>query len=67
MPRPFNTSQPLGQIMQRKNWTAMEVSRATGIHPRTLTDYLAGTKPIQPHHLWNLADILGCTIADLLG
>lgn len=49
----------LGKVMAFRDLTASEVASASGVHPRTLTEYLAGREPIRPQHLQRLADALG--------
>lgn len=60
MPRHFPTHTPLGYQMSALGWTAADFSAITGIHNRTLTDYLAGRKDLLPHHLIAAASVLGC-------
>lgn len=66
MARPFNTSTPLGQFMQSEGYNVMEVSHISGIYVRTLSDYLAGRKPIPDYHLNDLADALGVQPEELV-
>lgn len=66
MPRPYPTHQPLGRIMAEQGWTAAELAAATGIYPRTLTEYLAGRKPFLDHHLSDIALALDVPAADLI-
>lgn len=51
MSRQFNTSTPLGQLMWQRGYTVKGLERATGISYRTISDYLAGRKPIIPKHI----------------
>ena len=66
MSRPFNTSQPLGKIMFAQRWTVTEMSAASSINARTLSDYLAGRRVISERHLMDLADVLDVDPADLI-
>lgn len=56
--RRFNTSTNLGKIMVVRGVTATQTSSETGIHPRTLTEYLAGRKKPTARHLMELAAYL---------
>lgn len=66
MSRQFSRDTALGQIMFEEGWTAADMSAATGVHPRTLSDYLNQRRVIQPHHVGLLADALGCDEDELL-
>lgn len=66
MPRPFNTTQPLGKIMYAQRWTVAELAAATNINSRTLSDYLAGRRVIPERHLMDLATVLEVDGADLI-
>lgn len=65
MSRQFPTHTPLGHYMSTLGYTAADFSAVTNIHPRTLTEYLAGRKPMLPHHQVAAAEILDCDPADL--
>lgn len=61
--RPYSTATPLGRKMSELGLSKQEVVAATylagaGVHERTMSHYLAGTKPFQPHHLRALAELL---------
>lgn len=58
MSRPFNTSTPLGQILLERGLSVRELAEGTGIHSRTLSDYLANRVPILRHHLIEICDAL---------
>jgi transcriptional regulator with XRE-family HTH domain len=66
MSRQFSRETALGRLMAGDGWTAMEVSMASGVHPRTLSDYLNSRREIQVHHLTALAEVLGCDEEDLV-
>ena len=51
MGRPFNQSTPLGRIMYQRGISVKQLEHATGISYRTISDYLAGRKPIIPKHI----------------
>jgi hypothetical protein len=63
--RPFNTETPLGRIMWDRGFRVFEVAHATGINARTLTEYLAGRKPLKGSHLSLVADFLDVHPEDL--
>lgn len=65
MGRPFNTSQPLGQLMSAHHLTVKEVSYATEINERTLSDYLNGRKGISNKHLVRLCALFDCEPEEL--
>jgi DNA-binding Xre family transcriptional regulator len=52
--------------MVDRAWSAAELSRVSGVYHRTLTEYLAGRKPIHDHHLAPIADALDVDIEDLV-
>lgn len=67
MARTYSTITPLGQRMAMLGYTATDFAAVTGIHPRTLSDYLNGRRAIQSHHAFAAAEVLGvdaATIAD---
>lgn len=66
MPRPFNTSTPLGQIMARKGWSVTELAVVSGIHNVTISAYLSGRKQITAHHAWPISEALGIEVSDIL-
>lgn len=51
MSRPFNRSTPLGELMWQRGYTVKGLEQATGISYRTISDYLAGRKPIISQHI----------------
>lgn len=58
--RPYNTTMPLGQIMASQGWRMNEFAVASGVHVRTLSDYLAGRRVMLDYHLRDMAAVLGC-------
>lgn len=71
MSRPFNTCTPLGEALRASGMSLRDLSYASGVNERTLSDYLADPdeprhKPIRPHHLWAVADALDVTPDSLL-
>lgn len=56
--RPFNTATPLGKILYDRDIRAFQLAHATGINARTVTEYLAGRKPITRGHRALIADFL---------
>ena len=66
MPRPFSTETALGEALLDQGWTATEFSHASGIHPRTLTEYLAGRSRMSGRHLAAAADVLEIKAEDLV-
>lgn len=65
MPRHYPTHLPLGRRMAELGYTAQDFSAVTGIHSRTLTEYLAGRTTPLPHHLVTMADVLGVEASEL--
>ncbi len=61
----IRTITPLGLLMVDEGWTAHELSVASGVHARTLSNYLGGTE-ILDHHLVALADALDVDVDELL-
>lgn len=51
----------LAKLMAYRGLTATETARLSRVHPRTLTEYLAGRDEIRPHHLAMLAEVLECS------
>lgn len=51
MPKPFNKTTPLGQLMWQHGYTVNSLSHATGINVRIMSDYLAGRREFTPKHL----------------
>ena len=61
--KPFNTSTPLGRIMAIKGVMVRDVEGIPGCpNARVMSDYLAGRKPIAPHHRGALARGLGVDV-----
>ena len=58
MPRPFNTSQPLGKIMEHRQLRVKDVEAMSGISYRTISDYLAGRRDITDDHAVLLSEAL---------
>jgi len=54
------TDTPLGKRIVDCHFRIADVVRYTGIHHRTMTEYVAGRREIQWHHLVRLADFLKC-------
>lgn len=54
------TDTPLGARIVACHFRIADVVRYTGIHHRTMTEYVAGRRDIQWHHLVRLADFLKC-------
>jgi transcriptional regulator with XRE-family HTH domain len=66
MSRSFPTTTTIGRRMSMLGWTATEFATATGIHPRTLTEILAGRKEPSLAQ-WNaIAGVLGVDPAQLV-
>lgn len=65
MSRNYPVHTRLGQRMAMLGYTATDFSAITGVHQRTLTEYLAGRKLPLPAHLFKMAEILGVEPADL--
>lgn len=61
-----NRSTPLGSILHARGITAIQLSFATGIHPRTLSDYLGNHVPIRAHHLPLITSYLRVSAAQLM-
>lgn len=64
--RPLPTHTKLGQLMTEHGDRAYILSGKAGIPTRTLTEYLAGRKEIQPQHMTRLCDIYDCEPEDLI-
>jgi transcriptional regulator with XRE-family HTH domain len=63
--RPFSVALPIGRYAYTRGFTLMDLATLSGVHPRTLSDYVNGRKPINPKHLDRLADALGVKPQDL--
>lgn len=55
--RQYPTHTPLGRLMRHYGLRVMDVEARAGISHRTLTEYLAGRKRIQAHHLTALSQL----------
>lgn len=51
---------PLGAMIQARGVLVIDVVRATGIHPRTMTEYIAERKRPHVQHLISLCVYLDC-------
>lgn len=60
MARPFNASTPLGQMMRARAMSVQQLQAKTGIHNRTISNYLADREPILGSHLVRLCEALDC-------
>lgn len=65
MSRRFPTHTPLGQAMTAAGYTSSRMSALTGVHNRTLTEYLAGRAHPTLEHSAVLSDALGIAPEDL--
>ena len=61
MSRPFPTHTELGKRTLQAGFTKSELAAFSGVHERTLTEYLAGRKEMLPRHRRLLAKALGVT------
>lgn len=66
MSRAYPTITLLGQRMFELGYTKTDFCRATGIHERTMTEYLAARREPLPDHLWRMAEALDCSVGDLV-
>lgn len=65
--RRYPTHTKLGALMYERGLWASTVCRATGIYPRTMTEYLAGRKqPSRGNHI-KLCEYFDVPIEDLVG
>jgi plasmid maintenance system antidote protein VapI len=64
MSRQYPTDTILGARMHQLGWTATSFATECHIHPRTLTEYLAGRKDPTADHLFRMADVLGMDVED---
>lgn len=64
--RPHGTGSVLGEILVESGMNATQLSARSGVHPRTLTEYLSGRRRPLPHHLASLADALDVDPQELL-
>ena len=49
---------PLGRHIKAEGITVTRLSNVTQIHPRTISDYLAGRRQFNPGHLAKIAEAL---------
>ena len=56
--RPFSQDTPLGKLLAYRRLTATQLSARADIHPRILSDYLAGRKKPTAVHALRLAKVL---------
>lgn len=56
--RPHSTATVLGELLVDAGMTVFDLAVQSGVHNRTLTEYLAGRKAILPHHRLRIADVL---------
>jgi transcriptional regulator with XRE-family HTH domain len=66
MARHYPTHTHIGQLMSALGWTATDFAASTGIHPRTLTDILAGRRVPSRDQLESMADVLDVEVAALV-
>lgn len=59
MPRPFNTSSPLGKLMVQREISVDSLARMSAVNQRHLSDYLARRKYPSATHLKLISDALG--------
>lgn len=59
MGRPINTSTPLGRIMSAQGITVMQLARDCLVNERMISYYTSGQRPIAPHHLAIISEVLG--------
>lgn len=64
--RPVSDATRLGRMILKRGVTAGAVCAATGIYPRTMTEYLAGRKTPLPSTYLLLADALECQVDELM-
>ncbi len=65
MSRAYPIHTVLGARMYELGYTKAEFCRVTGIHDRTMTEYLAGRKAPLDDHVFRMADALECDADDL--
>lgn len=64
--RTYKTHTKLGRIMFDKGVRSIQVTYNAGIHPRLMTDYLAGRKKPSPRSMKMLCEYLHVQAADLI-
>ena len=65
MARHYPTTTHVGQLMSALGWTATDFAASTHIHPRTLTDILAGRRTPSRDQLESIADVLDVDVSQL--
>lgn len=58
MPRQFNRSTPLGEVLHSRGWRVADLEYASGVLARTISDYLAGRREMPGRHVQAFADAL---------
>lgn len=66
MPR-LNTFSRLGRAIADSPYSAAQVAALIGLHPVHLSRYINLRRPIHPHHLIKLCEVLDCEPEDLIG
>lgn len=64
--RPYKTHTKLGKVMFARGVRSIHVTYATGVHPRLMTDYLAGRKKPSPRSMKALCEFLHVNPQDLV-
>ena len=64
--RPFPTHTPLGKALRASSMTVAQLSAASGVYNRTLTEYLAGRKLWSVRHLTKVAEALNVEPEELM-
>lgn len=60
--------QRIMQLRKSKGWNQTELGRRIGISKQQVMRYeTKGIRTMRVHRLYDLADALGCTVADILG
>lgn len=67
MPKPFNTSTPLGQLMVRDGYSVNSLAHASGVNVRMLSDYLASRRTLSARHMAKFSDLFDVSRDVLLG
>jgi len=65
--RKVTTKSKLGARITAAGLTGVETARRARIHPVTVSRYCAMRKPIPPHHLMKLAEVLECEPEEIAG
>lgn len=65
--RPFNTSTPLGKMMERKGLKVGDLAALAGLSERTITDYLNGRRTPSDVNFLYMARALGCRVEAIRG